>query len=409
MRVWCGPASNHSTVRTEGPGLTQIAPLEEKHMHKGFKVAALGFGLVLAISACSGTPAASTGASAAASSAGGGSGKVALLLPEKQTARYEAKDKPLFEAELKKVCPNVELIYSNAGGQDATQQSQADAAIASGAKVIVLDPNDAAAGGGIAKNIAAKGIKVISYDRLLLGGSKPDLYVEFDSNAVGKLQGQALLDKLTAMGKTNAKVLWINGSPKDNNATLFKAGAHSVLDGKVTIVKEDAMANWKAEEAQAITEAAISSFGKTGFDAVYVANDGGAGGVIAALKAGGVDPKTHPVTGQDAELAAIQRIIVGEQYMTIYKPLKQLAESAADAACNMVSGKPVDTGKFNATENNGTSDIVTQKIAVIPVTIDGAIAGTKSIVASVVADAFYSVPEICTGNFAAACTAAGVK
>jgi len=374
-------------------------------MHKALKVAALGFGLAIIASACSSTPA----GSGAASGAAGASGKVALLLPEKQTARYEAKDKPLFEAELKKVCPNVTLIYSNAGGSDADQQSQADAAIAAGAKVVVLDPNDAKAGGAIATTIATKGIKVISYDRLLLGGSKPDLYVEFDSNAVGKLQGQALLDKLTAMGKTNANVLWINGSPKDNNATLFKAGAHSVLDGKVKIVKEDAMANWKAGEAQAITEAAIASFSKTGFDAVYVANDGGAGGVIAALKAGGVDPKTHPVTGQDAELSAIQRIIAGDQFMTIYKPIKTLAEAAADAACNMVSGKAVDTTKFNATENNGTADIVTQKIAVVPVTIDGAIAGTKSIVASVIADAFYTAPEICTGDFAAACTTVGIK
>jgi D-xylose transport system substrate-binding protein len=376
-------------------------------MHKALKVAALGFGLAIIASACSTTP----GASSAASGGAGNSaaGTVALLLPEKQTARYEAKDKPLFEAELKKVCPNVKFIYSNAGGQDTEQQAQADAAIAAGAKVVVLDPNDAAAGGAIATKIQAKGIKVISYDRLLLGGSKPDLYVEFDSNSVGVLQGQALLAKLTALGKTNAKVLWINGSPKDNNAKLFAEGAHSVLDGKVQIVKEDAMANWKPEEAQAITDAAIAAFGKTGFDAVYVANDGGAGGVIASLKGAGIDPKTVPVTGQDAELPAIQRVVAGEQFMTIYKPLKTLAESAADAACDMVSGKPVDTTKFNAKENNGTADIVTQKIAVIPVTVDGAVAGTKSIVSSVIADTFYTVPEVCTGDFAAACTAAGVK
>jgi D-xylose transport system substrate-binding protein len=376
-------------------------------MHKALKVAALGFGLAIIASACSSTPGASTAASGGTGNSA--TGTVALLLPEKQTARYEAKDKPLFEAQLKKVCPNVKFIYSNAGAQDTEQQAQADAAIAAGAKVVVLDPNDAAAGGAIATKIQAKGIKVISYDRLLLGGSKPDLYVEFDSNSVGVLQGQALLAKLTAMGKTNAKVLWINGSPKDNNAKLFAQGAHSVLDGKVQIVKEDAMANWKSEEAQAITDAAIASFGKTGFDAVYVANDGGAGGVIASLKGAGIDPKTVPVTGQDAELPAIQRVVAGEQFMTIYKPLKTLAESAADAACDMVAGKAVDTTKFNAKENNGTADIVTQKIAVIPVTIDGAVAGTKSILTSVVADAFYTIPEVCTGDFAAACTAAGVK
>jgi D-xylose transport system substrate-binding protein len=373
-------------------------------MHKALKAAALGLGVAVVAVACSSTPGGSAGASG-----GTASGSVGLFLPEKQTARYEAKDKPLFEAQFTKVCPGVKLNYYNAGGSDATQQQQADAAIAAGDKVFVFDPNDAKAGGAIATSAAAKGIKIISYDRLLLGGSKPDLYVEFDSNAVGKLQGQALLDKLTAMGKTNPKLLWINGSPKDNNATLFKAGAHSILDGKATIAKEDAMANWKPEEAQAITEAAIASLGKTGFDGVYVANDGGAGGVIAALKAGGVDPKTTPVTGQDAELAAIQRIVLGDQFMTVYKPIKTLAEASADAACNMILGKPVDTSKFAGKENNGTADITTQIIPVIPVTVDGKIAGTKSILDSVIADAFYTAAEICTADYTAACTAAGVK
>jgi D-xylose transport system substrate-binding protein len=375
-------------------------------MHKALRVAVLGLGLAIIAAACS---SGSGSGSPAASGGGAASGSVGFFLPEKQTARYEAKDKPLFTAEFNKVCPGVTLNYYNAGGSDATQQQQSDAAIAAGDKVFVFDPNDAKAGGAIVTAAAAKGIKVISYDRLLLGGSKPDLYVEFDSAAVGKLQGQALLDKLTAMGKTQAKVLWINGSPKDNNATLFKAGAHSVLDGKVNIVKEDAMANWKPEEAQAITEAAIAAFGKTGFDAVYVANDGGAGGVIAALKAGGMDPKTIPVTGQDAELAAVQRIAAGDQFMTVYKPIKTLAESAADAACDMIKGKAVDTSKFNSTENNGTADITTQKIAVIPVTLDGKIANTKSIVDSVIADGFYTAADICTADYAAACTAAGIK
>ena len=115
-----------------------------------------------------------------------------------------------------------------------------------GATVLVLDPNDADAAGKIVTEAAGKSVKVISYDRLIKGDSKPDYYVEFDSSSVGKLQGQALLDKLTAMGKTMAKVLWINGSPKDNNAKLFAEGAHSVLDGKVDIVKEDAMAELEA-------------------------------------------------------------------------------------------------------------------------------------------------------------------
>jgi D-xylose transport system substrate-binding protein len=335
------------------------------------------------------------GACSTAGSSSAAGAKVALLLPEKQTARYEAADNPLFTAKFKALCPTSELIYSNAGGDDATQLQQAESAMASGVKVIVLDANDAAAAGKIATSAAAKGVKVISYDRLVKGGSKPDYYVEFDSNSVGQLQGQILLAKLTAGGMTNAKVLWINGSPKDNNASLFKAGAHSVLDGKVQIVKEDAMANWLPNEAQA--------------DAVYVANDGGAGGVVAAMKSNGVDPKTKPITGQDAELAAIQRIVAGEQFMTVYKPIKVLAESAATAACALAQGKTPDASVFNSTEDNETAKIPTQKIPVVPVTLDGKTAGSKSILASVVADAFYTVVQICTTDFAAACTAAGVK
>ena len=188
------------------------------------RFAAAGLAVMLLASACSSAPSGSAGAAG---------GKVALLLPEKQTARYEAADKPLFEAKFKSVCPNTELLYSNAGGEDSTQLNQAESAMTNGAKVLVLDPNDAVAAGKIVTEAAAKGVKVISYDRLIKGNSKPDYYVEFDSNSVGKLQGQALLDKLTAMGKSNAKILWINGSPKDNNAKLFAAGAHSVLDGKV--------------------------------------------------------------------------------------------------------------------------------------------------------------------------------
>ena len=142
---------------------------------------------------------------------------------------------------------------------------------------------------------------------------------------------------------------------------------------------------------------------------MYVANDGGAGGVIAAMKSNGVDPKTHPVTGQDAELAGIQRMVAGEQFMTVYKPIKALAEAAAAAACDLATGKSVGHRELHGKENNGTADIPTQIIPVVPVTLDGAIAGTKSIMDSVVADGFYKVADICTGDFAAACTTAGIK
>ena len=342
------------------------------------------------------------------------SGGIALLLPSVDAARYEAADRPDFEAKLKELCPSVKYTYNNAAGSSATQQQQAEAAITNGAKVLVLDPQDGDAAGTIVTNALAKGVKVISYDRLIKGGSKPDYYISFDNQKVGELQGTALLAKLTADGKTNAKVIWINGSPKDNNALLFAKGAHSVLDGKVTIVpSEQAMANWKPEEAQQLMEAAITSLGKDGFDGVYVANDGGAGGAYAAMKSNGVDPSTKPMTGQDAELAAVQRILLGQQYMSVYKAIKPEAETAAQLACDLAQGKtPTAT---TAPVNNGTADIPSVLLVPVPVTADGS-NGTKSVQDTVVADKFYgadSVTKICDKavdpGLPAACTKYGVK
>ncbi|HEX8938640.1 MAG TPA: substrate-binding domain-containing protein [Candidatus Limnocylindrales bacterium] len=375
-------------------------------MH-GKKLLAAAATAAVLFGACSSTsPSASSGGGGGGSSA---TGTVALLLPEKQTARYEAADKPFFEAKFKSACPSATLNYQNAAEDANTQKSQAEAAMTAGAKVLVLDPVDGDAAGSIVTEAAGKGVKVISYDRLIKGGAKPDFYISFDNEKVGELQGQALLDKLTADGKTNAKVVWINGSPKDNNATLFKQGAHKILDGKVTIVKEDAMANWKAEEAQAIMAAAISAVGKDGYDAVYVANDGGAGGAYAAEVSAGVDPKTKPMTGQDAQVDAIQRILAGTQYMTVYKAIQPEAEQAAQLACDLLSGK---SPTASATVNNGTADIASFLLTPIAVTADGKASGTKSVADTVVKDQFYgsdSVTKICTSDFKTFCDQFGIK
>src|SRR5258708_15175823 len=149
---------------------------------------------------------------------------------------------------------------------------------------------------------------------------------------VGNLQGTTQVGGVSAAGKTNPKLTVINGSPKDNNATLFNKGAKAAFSGKAQIVKEDAMANWKPEEAQQLMEQFIAALGKTGFDGAYVANDGGARGAIAAMKTGGVDPKTKVVTGQDAEGAAVQRILAGDPFMTVYNAIQPQAESAAQLA-----------------------------------------------------------------------------
>jgi len=350
------------------------------------------------------------GGSGSAAAGGGGGGSIALLLPESQTTRYESADRPFFEAKFKALCPNVEIVYANANQVAANQQQQAEAAIARGAKVIVLDPVDGDAAGAAVKAAKAKSIPVIAYDRLIKGGAVPDYYVSFDNERIGKLQAQALVDKLTANGVTNAKITMINGSPTDNNATLFKNGAHSVFEGKVTVVKEDAAANWKPEEAQQLMEQYIAAIGKDGFDAAYQANDGTAGGAIAAMKAAGIDPKTKYVIGQDSEIAALQRILSGEQYATIYKRIQPQAEKAAELACNLYKGEKPAAGVLGGTVNNGTADIPSVLLPAVAITASGG-NGTESVANTVIKDKFYgddTVKKICQG-YESQCAAANIK
>ena len=365
----------------------------------GAVIAALSMG----IAACGGDdeeePAGGGGENTAAESSGGGGGKIAFLLPESKTARYETQDRPLFEAKVKELCSDCEVVYSNADQDAAKQKQQAEAALAQDVKVMVLDPVDGAAAASIVDQANAKKVPVISYDRLLLN-SKPDYYVEFDSPSVGKIQGQALVDKLEEDGKEGSIVM-INGAPTDNNAKLFKEGAHSVIDkSPFKVAKEYDTPDWSPDKAQQEMEQAITALGKDGFVGVYAANDGTAGGAIAAMKAAGVDPKEVPVTGQDAELAAIQRILAGEQFMTVYKPIKPLAEKAAEWAVMLAKGeKPTDT---NATEDNGETKVPTIKIDVTPVT-------AENVKDTVIADGFWKAADVCKGEYADACAEAGIE
>src|SRR5215216_4964532 len=172
----------------------------------------------LALAACGGDD--DNGSGGGKTTGGGGekSGTIAFLLPENQTARYESSDRPLFVKNVKKLCPGCKVLYSNATQDAAKQQQQAEAALTQGVDVMVLDPVDGAAAAAIVNQANAKKVPVVSYDRLLLN-SKPDYYVEFDSPSVGKIQGQALVDKLKADGKKGS-IIMINGAPTDNNAKL---------------------------------------------------------------------------------------------------------------------------------------------------------------------------------------------
>jgi D-xylose transport system substrate-binding protein len=347
---------------------------------------------------------ADAGISGSASSGGASgaapAGKIAILLPETKTARYESQDLPLFKAKLQALGFDVatNLIYSNANQDANAQKSQAEAALTNGAKVLVLDPVDSDAAAAIADEAKAKGVPVISYDRLIKGTDAVSYYLSFDNEQVGKLQGQSLLDALG--GKANATVVMINGSPTDNNATLFKAGAHSVLDGKVNIAKEYDTPDWSPDKAQSEMQQALTALGNK-VDGVLAANDGTAGGAIAAMKAAGINP-LPPVTGQDAELAAIQRILAGEQYMTVYKAIKQEAEASAQLAFTLLAGKTPDPATVNGKVNNGKVDV--PSVLLVPVKVTKA-----NVKDTVIADGFWKASDICTADFAKACTDAGIK
>jgi D-xylose transport system substrate-binding protein len=364
-----------------------------------FAVCLLAAAMLLAACGSSNKSSSSTSGAASTGATSGKGGKIAFLLPENQTARYESQDRPLFEADVKKLCSNCQILYSNATQDASKQQSQAEAAIAQGAKVMVLDPVDGAAAAAIVNEANAKNIPVISYDRLLLN-SKPDYYVEFNSPAVGKAQATALVNRLKQLGK-KGNIVMINGAPTDNNAKLFKQGAHSVIDGSgFKVAKEYDTPDWTPAKAQTEMEQAITALGKNGFVGVYAANDGTAGGAIAAMKGAGVDPTKIPSTGQDAEVAGIQRLLAGTQYVDIYKPIKPLAQTAANWAVALVNGKkPTDA---TDTENNGKINVPTKKLGVVPVT-------AKNVKTTVIADGFWKPSDICTGSFQADCAKYGIK
>jgi D-xylose transport system substrate-binding protein len=362
---------------------------------------ALVVGLVGMLAGCSGgaTTSSTTGATGGTTT---GKLKIALLLPETKTARYETQDKPLFEAKIKELAPDAEILYSNANQDANEQQSQADAALTNGAQVLVLDPVDSASAASIVTKAAAQKVPVISYDRLILN-APVDYYVSFDNEQVGKLQGTALLEKLTKDGNAGKTIVMINGAPTDNNAKLFKAGAHSILDGKVKIGAEYDTPDWSPDKAQTEMDQAITKLGKTGFVGVYCANDGTAGGAIAAMKGAGVDPKTHPVTGQDAELAGIQRILLGEQYMTVYKAIKLEANAAAELAVSLAKGTGVPSSMTISKVNNGSADIPSVLLKPVSVTKD-------NIKDTVVADGFWTAAQIMnTPELQAAGKAAGLQ
>jgi D-xylose transport system substrate-binding protein len=333
----------------------------------------------------------------------GGEKVIALLLPETKTTRYEAQDRPNFERRVKELCADCKVVYSNADQDPAKQQDQAEAAITNGAKVIVISAVDVKSAGGIVQRAKQSQVAVISYGRLIPDADL-DFYVSIDPYKVGQQQGESLLKALQQGGNAKPSVVMINGAPTDSNSGPYKKGAHSVLDAAgVKVVKEYDTPDWSPDKAQQEMEQAITAVGREGFDGVYVANDGMASGAIAALKGARIKPAERPVTGQDAELAAVQRILTGEQLMTVYQPIRQIAETSAELAVNLVNGKTAEAAALAKSQvNNGQEQVPSVLLDTIVVTKD-------NIKDTVVAEGFLKAEQICTGPAAAACPEAGLS
>lgn len=361
-------------------------------------LAAVAVGALVVAAGCGQAPQAGGGTSTAGAASIEQGFKIGLLLPESKTARYEKFDRPFIEADVKKLCPKCTIDYLNANQQASTQQQQVDTALANGDKVLILDSVNYKSIAGSVTKAKSQGVPVVAYDRLAEGPI--GAYASFDNQKIGELQGTAFLTAVSKGGDPKrGPVVLINGSPDDPNAALFKKGMHSVLDGKVTIGAEYDTPDWSPDQAQTEAQGAITKLGAKKIVGIYAANDGTAGGAIAALKAAGATP-LPPVTGQDAEVAGLQRIITGDQYATIYKSIKPQAEAAAGFAIALATGKKYD--KATGTVDSGSAKAV-------PAVIVPAVTVTKAnIKDTVIKDGYWTVADICTAQYAAACKAAGL-
>ncbi|GHC84697.1 solute-binding protein [Nocardiopsis terrae] len=320
---------------------------------------------------------------------------VGLLLPELQTARYEAFDRPYFEEALENLCPNCELSYANADQDVDEQQTQAQAMLTDGVDVLVLGAVDSEAAAGTVNEASSQGVPVVAYDRLAQGGV--DMYVSFDNFRVGQVQAEALLGALEQEGTAgDGQIVMINGSPTDPNAGDFKAGAHEIFEGQVEIGQEFDTPDWSPDEANSQMEGAITSLGLDEIIGVYSANDGMAAGIISALRSAGVPAdELPPVTGQDAELHGIQRIVSGEQYMTVYKAIRPEAQVAAAMAVSLATGEDLEAGEHTLTEVEDADGEPVSAVLLDPVAVT-----EENIGDTVVSDGFYTIEEICTEDYA---------
>ncbi|MGN6687917.1 MAG: sugar ABC transporter substrate-binding protein [Actinomycetales bacterium] len=382
-------------------------------MRKFLTLGAMGAVAALALAGCgsdstgsstdTSSSAAAPSSSAAApssggsSAAGGASGKVGVILPDTQSSvRWETADRPYLQQAFQ--AAGIEADIQNAQGDKTKMASIADGMIQSGVKVLIITNLDSPSGAQIEAKAKSAGIKTIDYDRLTLGGSA-DYYVSFDNTKVGELQGDGLIKCIG--DKANARIIQLNGSPTDNNATLFKQGAVSKLQPKYDsgwkLVGDQAVPNWDNAQAATIFQQLLTAAGNK-VDGVLAANDGLGNAAITVLKSAGL--KGVPVTGQDATVQGLQNILRGDQCMTVYKAVKKEADGAAKLAIALIKGEQAET---NGTTKDATGNRDVPSVLLTPEAI------FKDNVKDVVADNYVKASDLCTADLAQACKDAGVS
>ena len=359
-----------------------------------FSLIAAVAALTLILAACGG------GDDEGGGTAGGGgkTPKVGVILPDtKSSARWETADKKFLEEAFK--AAGVQYDIQNAQGDKTQFQTIADQMITGGANVLMIVNLDSGTGKAVLDKAKTQGVATIDYDRLTLNGGA-QYYVSFDNVAVGTLQGEGLAKCLEAKGKSSANIAYLNGSPTDNNATLFKQGYDGVLS-KLTQYKkvaDQSVPDWDNQQAGTIFEQMYTKAdGK--IDGVLAANDGLANATIAILKKNNANGEV-PVTGQDATLQGLQHVLNGDQCMTVYKAVKQEADAAAKLAIGLAKGEQ-QTAPDTIKDPESGADVPSVLLQPKAITFDN--------VNDVVADGYIAKDELCAGAFAAKCTESGVQ
>jgi D-xylose transport system substrate-binding protein len=331
----------------------------------------------------------------------GATPRIGVILPDSASSvRWETADRRYLQEAFE--AAGVEYDIQNAQGDRNAFQTIADQMITSGVTVLMIVNLDSGSGKAVLDRAAAQGIPTIDYDRLTLSGGA-QYYVSFDNVRVGELQGEGLVQCLTEQGAEEPVVAYLNGSPTDNNATLFHEGYDSVLapmfdSGDFVKGPEQDVPDWDNTQAGTIFEQMMAEENNE-IDGVLAANDGLGNAAISVLKRLSLNG-TIPVTGQDATVGGLQNILAGDQCMTVYKAIQQQADAAAELAIALANGEQPDTGQ-SVTDPESGQEVAARLLEPQAIFIDN--------IQDVIDDGFVTVEELCADDFAELCTEAGIS